>query len=106
MGYPDLATFDTEAKFTGQIDLDDLLKVFPDCKYTPVLTDGPWRAVSVGRTQRTMPGWMRPVMEALHRRCRGPDCDRPVSWTEAHHKIGRASCRERGRRVRSRATVT
>src|SRR5699024_3553573 len=87
LGNPDLATFGTEARFTGRIDLDDLLRVVPDCKYTPVLTDGPWRAVSVGRTQRSMPSWMRPVMEALHRRCRGPDCDRPVSWTQAHHTI-------------------
>lgn len=24
-------------------------------------------------------------MHLLHRRCVGPDCDRPATWTDAHH---------------------
>lgn len=52
----------------------------------PPLTEAmPWRAVSVGRTQRTLPAWLRPLLEVIHRRCRGPDCDRPVVWSQAHH---------------------
>ncbi len=46
---------------------------------------GPWRIVNVGRTMRTLPPWLRPILELRHRRCRGPDCDRPASWAQAHH---------------------
>lgn len=94
----------------GRIDLDDLLRPDPaaaargprlrrtgplpwrqacrvalDARVTCVLTMGPWRVVNVGRTMRTLPPWLRPILELRHRRCRGPDCDRPASWTEAHH---------------------
>ena len=27
-------------------------------------------------------------MEMVHRHCRGPDCDRPAVWTQAHHAHG------------------
>lgn len=50
-----------------------------------VLTLGPWRVVNVGSKHRTLPGWLRCVLMSMHRHCRGPDCDRPASWTEAHH---------------------
>ena len=59
-----------------------------DAKITPVLTMGPWRVVAVGRTFRTLPPWLRPMMQMLHRHCRGPDCDRPAAWTQAHHQEG------------------
>jgi len=49
---------------------------------------GPWRVVNVGRTFRTLPSWLRTALEMVHRHCRGPDCDRPVTWTEAHHETG------------------
>lgn len=58
-----------------------------DAKVTMVATMGPWRPVSVGRTQRVLPGWLRPVLARVHQRCQGPDCDRPVGWTQAHHVI-------------------
>ncbi len=50
-----------------------------------VLTLGPWRAVNVGAKHRTLPAWLRTVLTAMHRHCRGPDCDRPAAWTQAHH---------------------
>jgi hypothetical protein len=34
---------------------------------------------------RTLPAWLRSVLIAMHRHCRGPDCDRPANWTQAHH---------------------
>ncbi len=95
---------------TGRVDLDDLLRPDPaaaargprlrrtgplpwwqacrlalDARVTCVLTMGPWRIVNVGRTMRTLPSWLRPILELRHQRCRGPDCERPASWTEAHH---------------------
>lgn len=50
-----------------------------------VLTLGPWRVVNVGSKHRTLPGWLRCVLMSMHRHCRGPDCDRRASWTQAHH---------------------
>ena len=43
------------------------------------------RRVNVGRTHRTLPAWLRSVLTMLHRHCRGPGCDRPMAWTDAHH---------------------
>ena len=54
-------------------------------RFQPLLTMGPWRGVSVGRTQRTLPGWLRGPLEAIHRTCRGPACDTPVPWGDVHH---------------------
>ncbi|HUH06733.1 MAG TPA: HNH endonuclease signature motif containing protein, partial [Egibacteraceae bacterium] len=42
--------------------------------------------VNVGRTFRTLPSWLRGILQMMHRQCRGPDCDRPAAWTEAHHQ--------------------
>jgi hypothetical protein len=50
-----------------------------------MLTLGPWRAVNVGSAHRTLPAWLRLFLHALHPTCRGPDCDRPASWTQAAH---------------------
>lgn len=54
---------------------------------TCVLTMGPWRVANVGRTHRSLPSWLRAILTAIHHHCRGPDCDRPASWstTDAHH---------------------
>ncbi|MPZ87681.1 MAG: hypothetical protein GEU81_06305 [Nitriliruptorales bacterium] len=57
-----------------------------ESKVTAVLTMGPWRIVNVGRTHRTLPPWLRAVLEMVHRHCRGPGCDRPLAWTQAHHE--------------------
>ncbi|MBW3663644.1 MAG: HNH endonuclease [Actinobacteria bacterium] len=52
-----------------------------------ILTAGPYRPVAFGRSLRTLPDWLRPLLEHLHTRCRYPFCDRPVAWTEADHVI-------------------
>ena len=75
---------------TGRVSPATIARIGLDAKLTPVLTMGPWRVVAVGRTYRTLPAWLRPMMQMLHRRCRGPDCDRPACWTEAHHEIAYA----------------
>jgi hypothetical protein len=56
-------------------------------KHTAVAPMGPWRTVSFGSTRRTLPDWLRPVLHMTHLHCRGPDCDRPTTWTDAHHVI-------------------
>lgn len=71
---------------TGRVSPATIARLGLSAKLTPVLTMGPWRVVAVGRTHRTLPAWLRPMLQMLHRRCRGPDCDRPAAWTEAHHE--------------------
>jgi len=70
---------------TGPLDLQQARRIALDAKITAVLTFGPWRVVNVGRTMRTLPAWLRPMLEMTHRHCRGPSCDRPAAWSEAHH---------------------
>ena len=86
MGRDQAATFASELRRTGRVSPATVAKLGLDARVTPVLTMGPWRVVAVGRTHRTLPPWLRPMLEMLHRRCRGPDCDRPACWTQAHHQ--------------------
>lgn len=34
----------------------------------------------------TLPPWLRPLLDLVHAHCRGPDCDRRIPWTQAHHQ--------------------
>ena len=86
MGRDQAAVFAAELRRTGRVSPSTIARLGINAKITPVLTMGPYRVVAVGRTHRTLPAWLRPMLEMLHRRCRGPDCDRPASWCEAHHE--------------------
>jgi hypothetical protein len=54
------------------------------CGSIPVLFDGR-DAIDVGRTQRTFTERQRVALAARDGGCRFRGCDRPASWTEAHH---------------------
>jgi len=89
---PDRAAADTvrrpRLRWTGPIDPRRARQIaLDDAKVTAVLTMGPWRVTNVGRTMRTLPPWLRGMLEMVHRHCRGPDCDRPFAWTESHHQL-------------------
>jgi len=51
----------------------------------PILFDDDGRAVNVGREQRPFTSRQRIGIAARDGGCMGPECDRPPSWTEAHH---------------------
>lgn len=86
-----LAGADTEAthtprlRYAGEMTPELARELARDARVTAVQTMGPWRAVGVGRDQRSLPAWLREVMQMLHSTCRAPDCDRPATWSEAHH---------------------
>jgi hypothetical protein len=84
------AVRDGRLRFSGDVDPDVIRRYIAGCdpKLTVALTLGPWRVVNVGRTMRTLPAWLRAILETVHRRCRGPDCDRPAIWGQAHHIRG------------------
>jgi hypothetical protein len=65
----------------------DVARLFAEgASLVGVLTLGPWRVVNVGARFRTLPAWLRLVLHTRHWHCRGPDCDRPAAWTQAHHE--------------------
>jgi hypothetical protein len=39
----------------------------------------------LGRTQRTVPPWLRRALHARDRGCRWPGCSAPTPWTDGHH---------------------
>ena len=51
----------------------------------PILFDDDGRALNVGRTQRLFTERQRIAIAARDGGCLIPGCDRPPSWTEAHH---------------------
>lgn len=53
--------------------------------YLPILFDDCGRALDLGRTQRLFSEKQRIVLAAIWGGCAIPGCDRPPSWTEAHH---------------------
>jgi hypothetical protein len=58
-----------------------------DCNVTRILLGSDSQVIDVGRSRRTV---LAPTKRALHARdrgCRWPGCDRPASWTVAHHLV-------------------
>ncbi len=53
--------------------------------YLPILFDDCGQALNLGRTQRLFSEKQRIVLAAIWGGCAIPGCDRPPSWTEAHH---------------------
>jgi len=53
--------------------------------YVPIKFDGKGPALELGRTQRLFSEAQRIVLAAIWGGCPVPGCDRPPSWTEAHH---------------------
>ncbi len=53
--------------------------------YLPILFDDRGQALNLGRTQRLFSEKQRVVLAAIWGGCAIPGCDRPPSWTEAHH---------------------
>jgi hypothetical protein len=53
--------------------------------YLPIMFDDCGRALDLGRTQRLFSEKQRVVLAAIWGGCAIPGCDRPPSWTEAHH---------------------
>jgi hypothetical protein len=51
----------------------------------PILFDDRGQSINVGRTQRPFTRRQRIAIAARDGGCMHPSCDRPPSWTEAHH---------------------
>src|SRR5260370_2829109 len=58
-----------------------------DCNVTRVLLGADGRVIDVGRAKRVVSGPARRALNARDGSCRWPGCDRPPSWTAAHHVV-------------------
>jgi hypothetical protein len=58
-----------------------------DGSITRVLLGADSAVIDAGRAKRVVSGGARRVLEARDRFCRWPGCERPASWTAAHHVV-------------------
>ncbi len=58
-----------------------------DCSVTRVLLDSESSVIDVGRSKRVVSGPARRALNARDGSCRWPGCDRPASWSAAHHVV-------------------
>ena len=58
-----------------------------DCRLTRILLDSDSLVIDVGRSKRSVPTATRLALDVRDKGCRWPGCDRPASWSEAHHLI-------------------
>jgi hypothetical protein len=75
-------------KIEGQsspVSIDTVERHICESGIVPILFDSGGQSVNVGRDQRLFNRRQRIGMAARDGGCRFPDCDRPPSWTEAHH---------------------
>jgi hypothetical protein len=54
---------------------------------TRVLLDSESSVIDVGRAKRVVSGPARRALNARDGSCRWPGCDRPASWSAAHHVV-------------------
>ena len=58
-----------------------------DAKIIPVLYGTKCCPLDIGRSARIVTPAMRKALVLRDKGCRFPGCDRPASWTDAHHVI-------------------
>ena len=58
-----------------------------DCNLTRILLGSDSAVIDVGRSKRIVPGSTRRALNVRDGGCRWPGCDRPVSWSAAHHVV-------------------
>jgi len=58
-----------------------------DCTITRVLLGADSAVIDVGRSRRVVSGPTRRALNVRDGGCRWPGCDRPASWSEAHHVL-------------------
>lgn len=87
LGRDDLARIRPRLSDSGVVDPEIARHLIATTNPTmrAVLCLGPWMPVSVGRSRRTLPDWLRGASELVHQRCRGPGCTLRFAVTQADH---------------------
>lgn len=86
-----IVTAGPDGRLTGEL-LDGTLlpessvhRYLCDCAAHRVVTDGASAILDYGRATRTVPVDLFNALAIRDRHCRGPGCDRPPEWSDAHH---------------------
>ena len=58
-----------------------------DSSITRVLLGADSAVIDAGRAKRVVSGGTRRLLDARDRHCRWPGCERPASWSSAHHVV-------------------
>jgi hypothetical protein len=74
-----------EMEFSLPISAKTIERIACDCSLTRVLLNSDSAIIDVGRTRRLVAGSQTRALRARDRQCTWPGCDRPPSWTAAHH---------------------
>ena len=70
---------------SGTLPASSLRRLACDAKIIPLVLGADGLPMDVGRTTRTIPPAIRTALNERDKRCTTPGCDRPPSWTDAHH---------------------
>lgn len=74
-----------ELAFSLPISARAVERIACDCNVTRILLNADSQVIDVGRSTRRISPQMRRALNARDEGCRWPGCDRPASWTSAHH---------------------
>ncbi|MDQ6719856.1 MAG: HNH endonuclease [Candidatus Dormibacteraeota bacterium] len=76
-----------EMEFSLPVSSKTVERLACDCSITRVLLDSESMVIDVGRAKRVVSGPGRRALKARDGSCRWPGCDRPASWSAAHHVV-------------------
>src|SRR5438445_6292266 len=76
-----------EMEFSLPISSKAVERLACDCSVTRILLGSDSTVIDVGRSKRTVSGPARRALDARDGHCRWPGCDRPATWSAAHHVV-------------------
>ena len=76
-----------EMEFSLPISAKAVERLACDCSVTRILLDSDSMVIDVGRAKRVVSGPTRKALNVRDKHCVWPGCDRPASWTSAHHLV-------------------
>jgi hypothetical protein len=76
-----------EMEFSLPISAKAVERLACDCSVTRILLDSESMVIDVGRAKRVVSGPQSKALKVRDRGCTWPGCDRPATWTSAHHVV-------------------
>jgi Domain of unknown function (DUF222)/HNH endonuclease len=76
-----------EMEFSLPISSKAVERLACDCSVTRILLGSDSTVIDVGRAKRVVSGPQSKALKVRDRGCTWPGCDRPATWTSAHHVV-------------------
>src|SRR5258708_15094380 len=76
-----------ELEFSLPISAKAVERLACDCSLTRILLTSDSMVIDVGRAKRSISAPQRKALNARDQHCVWPGCERPASWTSAHHLV-------------------